>query len=119
MRIALIVLTVCSLATQSRADQCQIVDADVASWAQKLLVKGASVISYCEPCGDKKPAASTTVSKLDVRDSAGGKEISINGSDVDLAYTFVQTGKSTYSNVAMLVGCPVVKVSSFIAPPAK
>jgi hypothetical protein len=121
MRIAivLVVSVVCSLAAPTRADQCQIVDADVAAWAARLLVKGASFMEYCEPCGDKRPAAPVTVSRTDVKaDSGGNKQVAINGKDVDLAYIFVQTGKSTYSNVALLVGCPVQQVSSFIAPPA-
>jgi len=78
MRIAIIVLAVCSLAARTRADQCQIVDADVASWAQKLLVKGVSVMNFCEPCGDKKPAAPTTVSRVEVRSASGGKQMSMN-----------------------------------------
>ena len=84
MRFALVVLAVCSLAAPTRADQCQIVDADVATWAQKLLAKGVSVINFCEPCGDKKPAAPTTVSRVEVHSASGGKQMSLLGRLADI-----------------------------------
>lgn len=100
--------------TAARADQCQLVDSDIADWAAKWLVKGASVIQYCEPCNDKGPGKAAAITKVDVKKDGGKTELSLNGKGVDLAHTFVQTGKWTYTNVAVLAGCQVNQVSTTI-----
>lgn len=110
--IATSILLTAAASSVARADQCQLVDSDVSDWAVKWLVKGASIISYCEPCNDKAPGAATTITKVDVKKDKSGNEVSINGKGVDLAYTYVQTGKWTYTNVAVLAGCPVQQVTT-------
>jgi hypothetical protein len=98
----------------ARADQCQVVDADVADWAAKLLVKGASYVHYCEPCGDKKPTQARMIGPVEVTSVHGQKRVTVNGREEDLAYVFVQTGNSTFTNVALMTGCPTQHVSATI-----
>lgn len=107
MRVFLfaVVGSVVSLAGVARADQCAGVDADAASWAQKVVTRGAMVSQFCETCGDKAPAAAQKVTSIATVREHGNTHVTINGKPVDLAYTYVQTGKTTWSNVGMLVGC--------------
>ncbi len=98
----------------ARADQCQLVDNDVAEWAPKLLAKGVSFVSQCEPCGDKGPSQPKQVTSIAVRASHGANQVAVNGKDIDLAYVFVQTGKLTYTNAALLLGCPTQGVSTSV-----
>src|SRR6267154_4910751 len=94
------------------ADQCQLVDDGVASRALEKLAGHPKVIAFCEPCGDTapgEPAVATKVAKE--RDTDGAYQVVIDRREVDLAYTYVQTGVDRYDNVAMLAGCPVSGVS--------
>ncbi len=105
----------------ARADQCEAVDADTATWAQKVVTRGAMVAQFCETCGDKLPAEATKVTAIATKKDHGSVSIAINGKVVDLAYTYVQTGKTTWSNVGMLVGCGATGVTAIMekAAPAK
>jgi hypothetical protein len=104
---------VLAMAGTAYADQCAWIDAKVAAKAEKLLAHHPKVISFCEPCGEKAPGAPETANTIEVHSpSAGYKEVRINGRDVDLAYTFVETSPRTYRNLAMLAGCEVSDVSA-------
>ena len=48
-------VVLCAGSAVARADQCEVVDADAATWAQKIVTRGASVAQWCEPCGDVAP----------------------------------------------------------------
>lgn len=113
LRVAIVASVVCAVGP-ARADQCQAVDAETGKWALKLLVKGAQTVEFCEPCGDKQPKAPVAVFGAAYK----GDEVTINGKGVDLAYVFVQTGAKTFTNLALLVGCPTSGVSPTIAPGA-
>ena len=63
------------------------------------------VAQFCETCGDKAPAAAIKVSSISTVKDHGSLSLAINGKAVDLAYTYVQTGAMTWSNVGVLVGC--------------
>ena len=96
----------------ARADQCQLVDDAVATKALAKLANHPKVIQFCEPCGDKapgEPAIATKVAKE--RDTDGAYQVVIDRREVDLAYTYVQTGIERYENVAALAGCPTSGVS--------
>ena len=118
VRSSLVVVVVSAAVTTARADQCQLVDADAAAWAVKL-VKNGMVVSYCAKCGDKAPKKPEKVARAEVKPDGSDSEVQINGQGVDLAYTYVQTGKTTWSNVAALVGCPTTGVQSFVTLAAK
>jgi len=116
MRTILVGLSLLVATRAAHADQCQVLDADQATAAEKLLTN-ATIVAYCEPCGDAPPAApAAQVHKIAAHLGASKRELSIavDGKDIDLAYTFVQTGKSTFTNVALMVGCPVTGVSGFV-----
>ncbi len=101
------------------ADQCVVVDEETAAAAAKLL-DGATVMAYCERCGDTAPSkprakpAVTIATDPDIK--AGGKRVRLDGKDADLAYTYVKTGNTTYTNVGLMVGCGAVDVKAFITP---
>jgi hypothetical protein len=103
------------------ADQCQVISPEVARWAQKIVVQGASFVMRCEPCDDSAPTPPMQVRRVVAKPWSGDKTqmtLSINGKEVDLAYTYVQTGAGTYTNVALLTGCPATGVSPFWSPDA-
>jgi hypothetical protein len=103
------------------ADQCMALDADTAAAAAKLL-KDASVVAYCEPCRDKAPAPAKDKPAIAIVDDPlmkGAKSVRVAGKDVDLAYTYVKTGKTTYTNVGLMVGCPAKNVTPFLTIGAK
>lgn len=111
-----VALTSSLAAGTARADQCEWIDAAVAKKAEAILAKHPKVIAYCEPCGDNAPGTPELAKRVEVTSpQAGYKEIQINGSDVDLAYTFVQTSKTRYHNLAKLAGCETDGVSSSLA----
>jgi len=118
MRTILVGLSLLVATRAAHADQCQVLDADQTTAAEKLLTN-ATILAYCEPCGDAPPAVAPAaqVHKIAAHLGASKHELSIavDGKDIDLAYTFVQTGKSTFTNVALMVGCPVTGVSGFVA----
>jgi hypothetical protein len=91
----------------AHADQCEWVDPAVAEKAQQLLESHPKVIAFCEPCGDKAPGVPAVAESVEL-DEHG---VRINGSAVDLAYTFVQTSPTQYQNLALLAGCEAHDVS--------
>ena len=106
----------------SFADQCAYNTEAHANAARDLLKAGSQVIDFCEPCSNQTKRFSTVTSS-DVKVVEDGKYylVTVNGRGIDLAYTFIKTkskvtptDSDTYSNVAMLVGCPVSSVSATI-----
>jgi hypothetical protein len=96
----------------ARADQCQLVDDEVATRALAALKGNPKVIQFCEPCGDKAPGEPVVANRVaKQRDVSGDYEVTIDRREVDLAYTYVQTGLERYENVAALAGCPASGVS--------
>jgi len=91
----------------AHADQCEWVDPAIAQKAQLLLANHPKVIAFCEPCGDKAPGMPAVAESVEL----GEHGVQINGSAVDLAYTFVQTSPTQYRNLALLAGCEAHDVS--------
>lgn len=124
MRNILVGLSVLCASHAVYADQCQALDADMAGAAIKLL-KDVPVLGYCEPCNDPAPNNVPSVKAASVKRHAsivkGMEEIAVDGKDVDLAYTYVQTGKYTWTNVGLMVGCGAKGVTAFLSlgKPAK
>ena len=103
------------LASTSHADQCAWITDAQAAKAAAILAKHPKVIAFCEPCGDKAPGEPAVASSADVTTpEAGYREVTINGSPVDLAYTYVQTSPTRYANLAKLAKCPATGVSPFL-----
>lgn len=103
---------VLAMAGTAYADQCEWVDAKVAAKADKLLANHPKVIAFCEPCGETAPGAPEVASRIEVGvPDPGYKDVRINGSPVDLAYTYVQTSPGLYRNLALLSGCEASGVS--------
>jgi len=127
MKLVLAAAALALVSTAARADQCQWVEDTVARKARLLLRRGLEVSIYCEPCGDKYPSRPFKVSQVQVNTPDPGQpytqEVSINGIEVDLAYTFLRRGKqgsgvptpgAPFENMAKLVGCPASGVSDKI-----
>lgn len=106
MRILVGLLVVASAAVAAHADPCTDLDADQATWAKKLLGPGATFAPFCESCGDTAPGAAQKVASVTATKERGAQHLHVNGKVVDLATTYVQTGKATWANVGALVGCP-------------
>lgn len=88
-------------------DQAYVVPLPVAKAAVALLRQHNLYVSYCEPCGDAGPSASS-VYALDVRPWEGDPSfwvVYVNDQGVDLAYTYVLVGDEGQAvNVALVAG---------------
>jgi len=116
MKLVLAAAALALVSTAALADQCQWIDAKVAARAKALLKRGAHVSIFCEPCGQKTAAVPMKIVDVSMKSPDPAqpqyREISINGHDIDLAYTFLRRGKTdTFDNVARLVRCPATDVS--------
>src|SRR5580698_8307823 len=100
----------------ARADQCQLVDSGTAVRALQLLHDHPNVLAYCEPCGDRAPGEPLRANHVATdRDRSGSYQVVIDRREVDLAYTYVQTGPDRFENLAHLAGCPASGVSPTLA----
>ena len=105
-------------ASTAHADQCQTVTPAQAADAVKLLT-GALITLNCPPCNDPPIAVVPTVKpgKIAQHPSSavkGMSTVALDGKDVDLAYTWILTGKATFTNVAQAVGCETKDVPGFM-----
>jgi hypothetical protein len=95
------------------ADQCAYISKEQALAAVSRLSLNQTIYEYCQPCGDCRPKffpievlSTGTTSYEDFW------EVRVNGSNVDLAYTFIDAGiKDQKINLAAVVGCPAADVS--------
>ncbi len=96
------------------ADQCAWVEQQIAEDAVQLIDVGARIVSFCEPCGEQQAVEIdvATVSAAPVED--GFWEVSVNGSGIDLAYTFVANGDGKWVNLSKMVDCPSAGVSCML-----
>jgi hypothetical protein len=102
--------------TVARADQCELVDSGTAVRALQLLHDRPNVLTYCEPCGEHVPGVPVRADRVATeRDRSGSYEVVIDRREVDLAYTYVQTGPERFDNLAKLAGCPTSGVSPTLA----
>jgi hypothetical protein len=119
MKAWLIPISLVSLvagAGTARADQCQALDDAQAQKAQAILTSAATYIEFCEPCGDVAPGMPQKVANVNI-DTPGAdyRELTVNGTPIDLAYVFVKTSDAQYQNLAKLAGCPATGVSPSLA----
>jgi len=117
MKSVLVALAViASGAGVAHADQCQLVDSGTALRAFQLLGDHPYTLAFCEPCGDREPGRVDRVTGVATeRDRSGAYQIVLNGHEIDLAYTFVQTGPDEFENLAKLASCPTSGVSGKLA----
>ena len=98
----------------AHADQCQLLDADVAARVRSIVMEPHRYAELCEPCGEKVPGVPFSARTTEV-----GDELVLDGKPHDLAYLYVQTAPSRFENLAMLAGCPVEGVSPSLAVEAE
>ncbi|MCO4793900.1 MAG: hypothetical protein KC493_09315 [Bacteriovoracaceae bacterium] len=111
MKKLLILPVLFLLTATAMADQCAYVTKDQADAAVKILKQNEVAYHFCELCGDTEPRKIQITSVENV--STGWRdfyEVTINGTDADLAYTYDQNGY----NLAMQVGCETNEVSAEI-----
>lgn len=107
--LAALVLAVVFVAPLAEADQCQLVDAEIAGRAVAAIrTSHGRVLSYCAPCGDPDPVASAARMPHTVVNS--GSSVLIDGTEVDLAYTYLEVAPNVFENVALRTGCPAQEV---------
>ena len=98
-------------ASSALADQCTLVDADVAKKASGYLqnLQGAelSYVEYISTIEENQPSEEMLVTSTTAKaDDFGGQYIIyINDKPVDLAYTFVPNENGEYVNLGLLAGC--------------
>lgn len=103
---ALLVAAVLLAPAAAHADQCQLLDDDVADRVRTIMAKPMRVAELCEPCGEKVPDLPFLPRTVEI-----GSELVIDGKARDLAYTYVKTASDKFENLALLAGCPVDDVS--------
>lgn len=108
--LSIVVATAALGSSVASADQCQLVDSQVAARAVELARKSSSVIELCEPCRGGVQRGPFSIEKVEIKN----RQVEINGEAVDLAYTFLHTSGGEYTNLAMAAGCPAKGVSRTI-----
>lgn len=95
------------------ADQCALISADQAGKALDFLEPGGAIVEFCEPCGDKdfysKPEQ--TITNIQAQQEGEYWAVKVNGTGLDLAYTFVRNAEGSYLNLSKLANCPSDDVS--------
>lgn len=94
----------------AHADQCALNAYDVADRAAALIKRSGRVLEYCASCGDTAPGRSFLVNSV----ASNRGHVSVNGSDVDLAYLYVETGTNEFRNVGLMTRCGARQVAEFI-----
>ena len=112
---SLILAALVASAAPARADQCQLLPSpELAERAARVLREaGGSMLSYCEPCGERAPGQPVPVpaGAVAVVHQAEGWVVMVEGQELDLAYRYVLTERGQYENLAVLAGCPVHSVT--------
>lgn len=101
------------LSSAALADQCSYITKEQSLKAIARLNLGQTIYQFCEPCGDKIPTA-LSIKDLSAANTAFQDywEVKVNGSNIDLAYTFIDAGINNQKiNLAAVVGCPAANVS--------
>jgi hypothetical protein len=109
--VAMAAMTASAAAARAEGD-CTSVDQDTAAWASKVVIKGASIAISCDECATPTPPA--RAKRVEVRKAStvpDQRTLFVDGKAVDLARLYVQTGKDTWTNVAMMVGCSTFQTS--------
>lgn len=101
------------LSSAALADQCSYITKEQSLKAIARLNVGQTIYQFCEPCGDKIPTP-LSIKELSAAtvDFEDYWEVKVNGSNIDLAYTFIDAGINNQKiNLAAVVGCPAANVS--------
>lgn len=95
------------------ADQCSYITKEQSLAAIARLNIGQTIYQFCEPCGDKI-ATPISIKNLSAQTTGYQNywEVQVNNSNIDLAYTFVDSGNANQKvNLAAAIGCPASNVS--------
>ena len=94
-------------------DQCELISPEQAGQALAFLKPGATIVEFCEPCGDKdfysKPQQ--VINAIQAVAEQEYWAVKVNGKGVDLAYTFVRNTEGSFLNVSKLANCSSDDVS--------
>ena len=106
-------LFVCLISNATLADQCQLISPEQAGKALNFLKPGGTIVEFCEPCGDEdfysKPQQ--IINNIQAVLEKEYWSVKVNGTGVDLAYTFVRNAEGSFLNVSKLADCPSDDVS--------
>jgi hypothetical protein len=109
------ITAVAPVAQTAFADQCVMVEVNVANRAATELRRHSVAIAMCEPCGDAAPAMPRRVREVTVRRADGSShEVVVDGEPIDRAYTYVPA-QDGYRNLAAIAGCEASDVSPSLA----
>lgn len=106
-------LCLISIPSKALADQCAYITKEQSLAAVARLKLNQTIYQFCQPCGDQIP---TPISIKELSAGTTGYqdywEVKVNGSNIDLAYTFIDAGIANQKvNLAAVVGCPASGVS--------
>lgn len=96
------------------ADQCAYVTKAQADDAFALVTAGATIVDFCEPCGDQPQSVKVETVTSAETGFENTWEVSVNGRGIDLAYTFIENGDGNWVNLSKMVDCPSDGVSCLL-----
>lgn len=118
MKRILLVILMLSVLNSLYADQAAWITKEQADKGALLVRKSAEIRHFCAPCSDNFYRVETVAAVTSAK--AGGSapsdpyyEVLVNGSGIDLAYVYVQSG-GRWMNAAMLLGIPVEGVPEIL-----
>jgi hypothetical protein len=105
-RLLPLALVLASLvASLARADQCQLVDREVAERALRAIrASRGRVLAHCAPCGDPPPSLGEAFVPGTVNST--GSSLLVDGTERDLAYLYLEVAPNLFENIALRAGCP-------------
>lgn len=112
-KLILIALFSGILTNTAYADQCALISAEQAGKALDFLKPGGTIVEFCEPCGDKDfySKSAQSITEIQARQEQEYWSVKVNGTALDLAYTFVRNAEGSYLNLSKFADCPSDDVS--------
>ena len=99
-----LVLAIFLIAPLARADQCELVAAEVATRAVAAIqASHGRVLLYCALCDDPEPTLGAAFTPRSVVST--GQSVVIDGREIDLAYAYLEVAPNVFENIAMRSGC--------------
>jgi hypothetical protein len=107
------------LAPAAYADQCASVSKGQAIAALNNLRLGQTIYQLCEPCGERTPKP-IVIRSLSVSSGSSAEDwsVKVNGSEIDLAYIYIDYNKADTRqrvNLAVVSTCPARNITPILS----
>ena len=107
--LILVILAFCLFGAPAFADQAIWISKETAQQTVEILEKEKIYYDYCAPCDDKFAKKVAIKNVKMIPKSAQDWAVTVNGKDIDLAYTYIQEGEQ-WINLAIKLAVEVDSV---------